>query len=144
MRYLIPLKQLISQYTWLLVLLLLLLLFSPTVQAQEYTIDWYTIDSGGGMSSNDTYILRGTIGQADASPTALVSEDYALIGGYWHGAYFCYVDLELIARFGAHWLDTNCGTCGGADLDGDQNVTLTDLQLICDYWLLFCPAGWQL
>jgi len=51
--------------------------------AQSYSINWYTIDGGGGTSSNGTYSVTGTIGQPDASPTAMSGGNYAVIGGFW-------------------------------------------------------------
>ena len=34
--------------------------------AQNYSIDWSTVDRGGGMSTGGVYCVSGTIGQADA------------------------------------------------------------------------------
>ena len=34
--------------------------------AQTYSIDWYTIDGGGGTSTGGVYSVSGTIGQPDA------------------------------------------------------------------------------
>lgn len=33
----------------------------------DYSIDWYTIDGGGGQISGGAYTLTGTIGQPDAA-----------------------------------------------------------------------------
>jgi hypothetical protein len=54
-------------------------------QAQPYSIDWYTIDSGGGTSTGGAYTLSGTIGQPDASPSALSGGAFTLQGGFWPG-----------------------------------------------------------
>jgi hypothetical protein len=59
----------------------LVLLFSPTVQAQSYSIDWFTIDGGGGTSTGGVYSVSGTIGQPDAG--TLSGGSYALVGGFW-------------------------------------------------------------
>jgi hypothetical protein len=53
--------------------------------AQQYTIDWYTIDGGGGTSSGGGYTLSGTIGQPDAG--TLSGGNYVLEGGFWGGAF---------------------------------------------------------
>lgn len=51
-----------------------------------YAIEWYTIDSGGGMnSSGGTYTLSGTIGQHDAG-SPMESGTFDLNGGFWAGA----------------------------------------------------------
>ncbi len=52
------------------------------VLAQNYSIDWYTIDGGGGTSTGGVYSVSGTIGQPDAG--ALMSGgNYTLQGGFW-------------------------------------------------------------
>ncbi|MCB1098556.1 MAG: hypothetical protein KDN22_23490 [Verrucomicrobiae bacterium] len=55
-----------------------------TSQAQQYAIEKYTIDSGGGTSSGGTYSVTGTIGQPDASGVSS-SGKYTVSGGYWGG-----------------------------------------------------------
>jgi len=49
----------------------------------QYSIDWYTIDGGGGTSSGGSYTLSGTIGQPDAG--TLTGGSYTLQGGFWPG-----------------------------------------------------------
>ena len=47
-----------------------------------YTIDWYTIDSGGAMNlQGGSYTLSGTIGQPDAG--TLSGGNYQLNSGFW-------------------------------------------------------------
>lgn len=48
--------------------------------AQTYSIDWYSIDGGGGTSSGGNYTLTGTIGQPDAG--TLTGGNYTLTGGF--------------------------------------------------------------
>jgi hypothetical protein len=60
----------------------LLLFFTITSGiAQEYSIDWFTIDGGGGTSTGSGYELTGTIGQPDAG--AMSGGDLTLTGGFW-------------------------------------------------------------
>jgi hypothetical protein len=61
----------------------LLLAFHSTVEAQPYTIDWYTIDGGSGASVGGTYTLSGTTGQPDAGTSS--GGSYTLEGGFWPG-----------------------------------------------------------
>lgn len=65
----------------------LLLAAVGTLSAQDYTIDWYTIDSGGVMESTDAggqWQLSGTIGQWDASEAnEATGGDWKLTGGFW-------------------------------------------------------------
>ena len=56
------------------------LLLASAASAQNYAIDWYSIDGGGGTSSGGTYTLTGTIGQADAG--TLAGGNYTLTGGF--------------------------------------------------------------
>ena len=49
--------------------------------AQNYSIDWFTIDGGGGTSSGGSYSLSGTIGQPDAG--RMTGGSYAIEGGFW-------------------------------------------------------------
>ena len=49
--------------------------------AQNYSIDWSTIDGGGGTSTGGVYTVSGTIGQPDAG--AMSGGTYTLQGGFW-------------------------------------------------------------
>jgi hypothetical protein len=51
------------------------------LQAQTYSIDWFTIDGGGGTSTGGNYSVTGTIGQPDAGQMS--GGPYALTGGFW-------------------------------------------------------------
>ena len=64
-------------------LLGLAVLFSATIAShgQNYTIDWFTIDGGGGTSTGGVYSVSGTIGQPDAG--RLTGASYAIDGGFW-------------------------------------------------------------
>jgi hypothetical protein len=116
------------------------LLMFASVCFADYSIDWYTIDGGGGTSSSGPYTLSGTIGQPDAG--WMRGGDYELLGGFWPGGPLCIVDFESFAGFAVQWLDTGTGLAG--DLDGDSDVDLTDLSRLVDYWLDFCPYDWPL
>jgi hypothetical protein len=48
----------------------------------EMTVDWHTIDGGGGRSTGGAYEIAGTIGQPDAT-TPLTGGPYQLTGGFW-------------------------------------------------------------
>jgi hypothetical protein len=63
----------------------LLLAIPLTALAQSYSIDWYTVDGGGGTSSGGNYTLSGTIGQSDATTATLSGGNYTLQGGFWPG-----------------------------------------------------------
>ena len=50
--------------------------------AQSYSIDWYTIDGGGGTSTGGVYSVSGTIGQHDAGGP-MTGGNFFLTGGFW-------------------------------------------------------------
>ena len=56
--------------------------FQFSAFAQSYSIDWSTIDGGGGTSTGGVYSVSGTIGQPDASG-AMIGGQYSLTGGFW-------------------------------------------------------------
>src|SRR2546427_1956811 len=62
-------------------LILGLWLSAAAVRAQNYSVDWFTVDGGGGTSSGGVYSLSGTIGQPDAGK--LSGGTYTLDGGFW-------------------------------------------------------------
>jgi hypothetical protein len=43
-----------------------------------------------------------------------------------------FLDFAILAN---HWLQTNCGPCGGADLTGDNDVTMDDVSVLAQNWL---------
>ncbi|HWN96366.1 MAG TPA: hypothetical protein VNT99_15150, partial [Methylomirabilota bacterium] len=55
--------------------------FLTSARAQSYSIDWFTIDGGGGTSTGGVYSVSGTIGQPDAG--TMSGGNYSLAGGFW-------------------------------------------------------------
>jgi hypothetical protein len=53
-----------------------------SIHAQNYSVDWFTIDTGGGTSTGAVYTVNGTIGQPDAGGP-MVGGGYSLTGGFW-------------------------------------------------------------
>ena len=60
-----------------------LLALAAPAHAQTYSIDWFTIDGGGGTSTGLVYSLSGTIGQPDAAVQPMTGGNYSLVGGFW-------------------------------------------------------------
>ena len=83
-----------------LILLLLIMLVAGGVVAANggVTIDWYSVDSGGGQSDGGDYQLDGIIGQPEAQ-TSATGGDYQLDGGYLAGTtaaeYTIYLPLVI-------------------------------------------------
>jgi hypothetical protein len=70
---------------WTSALIIAGLLCATSVLQAQYSLDWYTINGGGGTSSGGGYTLSGTIGQSDANPAVLSGGSYSLEGGFWPG-----------------------------------------------------------
>ena len=51
------------------------------LRAQSFSIDWFTIDGGGGTSTGGVYSVSGTIGQPDAGKMS--GGNYSIAGGFW-------------------------------------------------------------
>jgi hypothetical protein len=52
--------------------------------ADDYTLDWWTVDGGGVMwSTGGGFELGGTIGQPDASMVVMTGGAFELTGGFW-------------------------------------------------------------
>ena len=64
-------------------LTLTLLLAASTLYAQDFSVDWFTIDGGGGASTGGNYALNGSIGQPDAGTVS--GGSFTLQGGFWSG-----------------------------------------------------------
>lgn len=129
-------------------LLVLLVAAIATALAQDYAIDWCTIDGGGAgvsnASSSGGYTLSGTIGQPDAGDqsTPMTGGVYSLVGGFWvipgctgiPGDYDrdCDVDRTDFALFAACVSGPEvpyAGGCGERDFDADGDVDAGDFGI---------------
>jgi hypothetical protein len=75
--------------------LLTVLVFVPALLLAQYSVDWSTIDGGGGTSTNGQYVVSGTIGQHEAGGP-MSGGRYSLTGGFWA--------LYAVQMPGAPWL----------------------------------------
>ncbi len=58
-----------------------------TARADDFNLDWRTVDGGGVMySTGGDFVLSGTVGQPDAGTLAMTGGDFELAGGFWPGA----------------------------------------------------------
>lgn len=60
-----------------------LLLAAGVSLGQTYSVDWFTIDGGGGTCTGGVFSAAGTIGQCDANATAPAGGGYSLTGAFW-------------------------------------------------------------
>jgi hypothetical protein len=63
------------------IIIVCLLLMAATASAQNFGIDWFTIDGGGGASVGGAFSVSGTIGQPDAG--VMTGGDFTVVGGFW-------------------------------------------------------------
>jgi|SRR5262245_5787345 len=71
----------VKPFPSLLLALVICVTGSFFTRAQNYSIDWHTIDGGGGTSTGGVYSVSGTIGQPDAG--TMSGGSYSLAGGFW-------------------------------------------------------------
>jgi hypothetical protein len=67
--------------SWFTSAALICLLTSVPGWTQSYSIDWSTIDGGGGTSTGGVFTISGTIGQPDAG--TMSGGNFTLQGGFW-------------------------------------------------------------
>ncbi len=112
-------------------------LLGAFAQADEFVIDWYTVDGGGAMSTGGgAFELSGTIGQPDASGVAMTGGEYSLVGGFWPIAYACPGDCNCDGRI--NFMDINpfvAVLSGGPpcwfanlDMNGDGAINFQDIN----------------
>ena len=120
--------------------------FAPAV-ADDFALDWWTIDGGGEMwTTGGDFELSGTIGQPDAG--YMTGGDFELTGGFWAivsaGGPTCPGDIdgdgdtdhsdlgELLSAWGSQPGDPNWNEY--ADLDGDAQIGHSDLGILLADW----------
>jgi len=54
-----------------------------TARAQNFQINWFTLDGGGGTSTGGAFAVSGTIGQPDANAQPMTNGNFSLTGGFW-------------------------------------------------------------
>ena len=84
----------------------------------QYSIDWSTLDGGGGTSTGSVYTVTGTIGQPDAG--TMSGGNFTLAGGFWG-------IIAAVQTPGAPYLW----------------VTLTPTNTVAVWWAL-SETSWQL
>jgi hypothetical protein len=132
-----------------LTLVISAMLATASVSADDFSLDWWTIDGGGEMwTTGGDFELSGTIGQPDAG-VLMTGGDFGLSGGFWAGAAeepFCFGDLDgdgVIGLSDLAQLLSNYGETSGmayedGDLDGDGDVDLADLAALLGVYGTTC------
>ena len=102
------------------------------IAGADFSIDWHTVDGGGGYSAGGDFEIEGTIGQPDAA--FMAGGGFELAGGFWAVApsLLCNPIPTDLSEFGNF---ANClgGPDGGldpgcdcSDFDADSDVDLAD------------------
>lgn len=100
------------------------------IHAEQYSIDWHTIDGGGGTSTGGVYSVSGTIGQPDARGL-MTNGQFSVIGGFW-------VLPQVIQTVDAPTLTIAPAASGNALISWTPN---TPGFLLQETWSL-SPANW--
>ena len=143
---------------------IVLIIMSASVLAQDYSIDWYVIGSGGGESQSENYQINGTIGQPVVGFSSSVN--YIVESGFWVGAGgpSCYnyfpgdvnmgngswppavigSDVTYLVNFfrgitAACLLD---GFYAAADINGDCSVIGSDVTRLVNYFRGMNEVSW--
>jgi hypothetical protein len=106
------------------------LLFVLSSASAQYSIDWHTIDGGGGTSTGGGYSVSGTIGQPDAGGP-MTNGQYSVTGGFW-------ALPNAVQVVGAPTLTIVPATPGNATISWSPNTPGFVLQ---ETWGL-SPANW--
>lgn len=91
-----------------------LILLSALPSTAQMSLKSSTIDAGGGRSVGGSFVLTGTVGQADASQ-ALTGGRFSLTGGFWGAA-----EGSLTGGY-ADWAASNIPAGQDASFRGDWN-----------------------
>jgi hypothetical protein len=108
----------------------LMFLLASSALAQTYSINWATIDGGGGTSTGGVYQVSGTIGQPDAGPT-MSGGNFSITGGFWSL-------LSAVQTPGAPTLAIQAAAPGNATISWVPNTSGYVLQ---EAWSL-SPGIW--
>jgi hypothetical protein len=75
-----------------------IMLLSASPMDGAFDVSWYTVDGGGGASTDGVYMVMGTAGQPDAGKSS--GSGYGLFGGFWTGVYEFRYQVRPIAGGG--------------------------------------------
>jgi pimeloyl-ACP methyl ester carboxylesterase len=109
-------------------------------QCKQVTMTWDLSDVGSygyklvnvGSGEIVTLVQGGEYSFEICNGEVLSFEISAILGDFDSSGVVNFVDF---AMFAVHWLETDCGTCGGADLTGEGDVDFNDLKKLAENWL---------
>lgn len=131
-----------ARATAALALSVISLLTATTRLQAQLAIPWFTMDAGGMNSPGGAYVLKGSIGQADAGSSAapMTGGQFTLTGGFWTadpGPTNCVCPGDMNGDGALDGQDVQgfveCliagDHCPCADINSVGGVTPTDIQL---------------
>jgi hypothetical protein len=74
-------KRLLVVLCLIAFLLLVAIQVARAAQAPALTLNWWTVDSGGGSIQGGNFLINATVGQAE--PGSLSGGNHSLVGGFW-------------------------------------------------------------
>ena len=103
---------------------LMVLALAPSAFAQDFAINWHTIDGGGGFSSGGGFGLAGTIAQPDAG--ALTGGDFKLVGGFGSATAPAIQDAD------ADGIEDGADNCPNTPNPGQEDADVDGIGDVCD------------
>ncbi len=89
------------------------------------SVDWWTADGGGGVSTGGPYAVRGTVAQVDAAEV-MTGGNYSVTGGFWAAPQVVEVPgspvLRLSAEPGGGWRLSWPAPSAGWQLQGSPDL----------------------
>jgi len=120
--------------------------------AQGFSIDWFSIDGGGGTASGGGYTVNGTIGQPDAG--TLSGGNYSLTGGFWSllsviqtpGSPLLKITLSATNTAVISWASPSTGATLQQNTNNVASVTWSNVPAVLDngtlkYIIVNPPTG---
>lgn len=109
--------------------------FSLVLTAEDMITSWFytrssNIPPEGAENPRINFWLMSGLAPTDGNDAEIVIKSFQYIPDI-----TAEIDFIDFARFALYWLETECGACGGADLDSDEDVDPNDLKKLIENWL---------
>ncbi len=116
---------------------------AASLSSAQPSINWFTVDSGGGALAGGAFTLGGTIGQPDAFGT-LSGGAFTVIGGFWtvQTRPPCAADFNLDGSVDffdyLDFVDAFSSANPSADFNGDSVIDFFDYLDFVDSFSIGC------
>lgn len=112
-----------------------LVLINKNTAAHSINVD---ISNIPGLSTLDVVCTSETLNSADMGQVSVVGGSFSFtlpkqsVTTFFVVPAFTLTDFAVLSEY---WLENDCGICGGADLTGEGDVGMADLQIFVENWL---------